>query len=184
MSSKDNNIRSALEIALERAQKLGALSAEEKQILKDEEFAAAGEALAERYLNGLPLRDIEVELGRRSGENRRAISRYLLLHLVDAIDIKHVAADETILVAIEHVSGDSGFVQTIRVLLQEYERAVEKSWQENGSALEIAKRNELKLKGISGSAVELEIETCPEWLQIRDRLDFLYQERLKQIKVL
>jgi len=182
MSSENERIKSALEIALEKAQRLGALSDEEKQRMKDEELVAAGEALVKRYLNGLSLRDIEVELRRRGEEDRRTISRHLLSRLVDGIDLEHVAGAERILAAIQHLSGDSGVVQSIRDILQEYESAMEKAWQENQSALEAAKRNELELKGISGSAVAPAIETSPEWLQIRHRLDSHYQERLEEIK--
>ena len=182
MSSDNEKLKSALEIALEKAQKLGALSEEERQGLRDEELVAAGEALAKRYLNGLHLRDIEAELGRRREEDRRIVSRHLLSSLVDKIDIEHVEDDERILAAIQHLSGDSGIVQSIRDLLREYQSATEKAWRENGSALEKAKRNELALKGISGSAVDPAIETSAEWLEIRQRLDSHYQERLDEIK--
>ncbi len=182
MSSENEKIKSALEIALEKAQKLGALSEEERQRLRDEELVAAGEALAKRYLNGLPLRDIDVELGKRREEDRQIISRNLLSSLVDKIDMEHIAGAEGILAAIQHLSGDSGVVQSMRDLLREYQSATEKAWRENGSALEAAKRNELELKGISGSAVAPAIETSPEWLQIRQRLDSHYQERLEEIK--
>ncbi|GAG17827.1 unnamed protein product, partial [marine sediment metagenome] len=108
MSGENEKIKSALEIALEKAQKLGALSEEERRRLRDEELVAAGEALAKRYLNGLPLRDIEIELGRRGGDDRRIISRNLLSRLVDKIDMEHIAGGERILAAIQHLSGDSG----------------------------------------------------------------------------
>ncbi|TET75825.1 MAG: hypothetical protein E3J42_02645 [Dehalococcoidia bacterium] len=182
MSGENERIKSALEIALEKAQKLGALSEEERQRLRDEELAAAGEALAKRYLNGLPLRDIDVELGRRGGDDRQIISRNVLSRLVDKIDMEHIAGAERILAAIQHLSGHSGVVQSIKDLLKEYESATEKAWRENRSALEAAKRNELELKGISGSAVDPAIETSPEWLQIRQRLDSHYQQRLEEIK--
>jgi len=182
MSSENERIKSALEIALEKAQKLGALSEEERRRLRDEELVAVGEALAKRYLNGLPLRDIEVELGRRREEDRQTISRNLLSRLVDRIDMEHIAGAERILAAVQHLSGDSGVVQSMRDLLQGYESAMEKAWRENRSVLEAARRNELELKGISGSAVDPAIETSPEWLQIRQRLDSHYQERLEEIK--
>ena len=157
MQSKDDEIKSALEIALERAQKLGALSAGEKQRLKDEELIASGEALAKRYLNGLPLCDVEVELGRRKEEDRQIISRHLLLRLVDTIDIKHIAGNERILAAIQHLSGNSGVVQSIRYLLEEYENAMEKARQENWSSLETAGRNELEQNGFRSGTVWIPI---------------------------
>jgi len=182
MSINDDKIKSALEIALEKAQKLGALSDEEKYRLKDEELVAAGEALAKRYLNGLPLRDIETELAGRAEGDRRMISQHLLQHLLDRSDIGHIGRDDNILAAIQHLSGDPGIVQSIRDLLQKYESAIEKAKQENLSALEAAKRNELELMGISGSAVEPAIETSREWMQVQQDLDSHYQGQLEHIK--
>ena len=182
MPGKDNEIKSALEIALEKAQRLGALSEEEKQSLKNEELAAAGEALAERYLNGLPLRDIEIELAGRAEQDRRITSHHLLNHLLDRIDMVPVERNDKILNAIQQLSGDSGIVQSIRDLIQEYESAIEKAKRENLSALETAKRNELESKGISGSAVQPALETSLEWKQIRQNLDSHYQERLEEIR--
>lgn len=182
MSSENEKIKSALEIALEKARRLGALSEEERRRLRDEELVAAGEALAKRYLNGLPLRDTELDLGRHREEDRQIISRNLLSLLVDKIDMEHIAGADRILAAIQHLSGHSGVVQSMRDLLQEYESAMEKAWREKRSALEGAKRNELELKGISGSAVDLGIETSPEWLQTRQLLDSHYHERLEEMK--
>lgn len=182
MSSNDDKIKSALEIALEKAQKLGVLSDEEKYRLKDEELVATGEALAERYLNGLPLRDVEAELAGRAEEDRRMISHHLLQHLLDRSDIGHIGRDDKILAAIQHLSGDSAIIQSIRDLLQEYEGAKEKVRQENLSALEAAKRSDLERKGIAGSAVEPATETSREWIQIQQDLDSHYQERLEYIK--
>ena len=182
MSRNDDKIKSALEIALEKAQKLGALSDEEKDRLKDEELVAAGEALAKRYLNGLPLRDVEAELAGRAEEDRRMISHHLLQHLLDRSDIGHIGRDDNILAAIQHLSGDSAIVQSIRDLHQKYESAIEKAKQENLSALEAAKRNELESMGISGSAVEPAIETSREWMQIQQDLDSHYQGQLEHIK--
>ncbi len=43
---------------------------------------------------------------------------------------------------------------------------------------------ELKLRGISGSAVEPAIETSPEWLETRQRLDATYRKRFEETKPL
>jgi hypothetical protein len=182
MPDKDDKIKSALEIALEKAQRLGALSEEEKQRLKDEELVAAGEALAERYLSGLPLRDIEIELAERAEEERHTLSHHLLQHLLDKIDIGHIGIDDRIIAAIQRLSGDPGIVQGIRDLIQEYQGSIEKARQENLRKLEAAKRNELESKGISGSAVQPVFETSPEWMRIRQNLDSHYRERFEELR--
>ena len=45
-----------------------------------------------------------------------------------------------------------------------------------------ARRKELKLKGISGSAVEPAIESSPEWLEIKQGLIASYQKRFEETK--
>lgn len=182
MSGGDEKVKSALDIALEKAQKLGSLSAEEKQRLKEEELRAVGEALGKRYLDGLPFRDVAIELKRYKDEDRHVVARYLLSFLWSMVDISDIETAESALAAIQYFSGDSDAVEGIRNLFREYQRAKEEAWRENQSALEAAKRNQLRLKGISGSAVDPGVETCPEWLEIQRRLDSHYRERLEQLK--
>jgi len=182
MSGGNDEIKSALDIALEKAQKLGALSAEEKQRLREGELVEAAEALAKRYLGGLPLRDVEAELEVRGEWDRKIVISYMLSSLVETVDIKLDGGSERVLAAIEHFSGDQDAVRSIRELLHEYQGAVEKARQENWGALESAMRKELELKGISGSAVVPAVETSSGWLQIQHRLDSHYQERLDELK--
>jgi hypothetical protein len=179
---EDDKVKSALEIALEKAQRLGALSEEEKQRLKNEEIAALGKALAERYLNGLPLRDIEVELAERAEEERLTITHHLLQSLIDKIDIVHIGTDDRIIAALQRLSGEAGLVQSIKNLIQEYHGSIEEARQEHQRKLEAAKRNELESKGISGSAVQPAFETSPEWMRIRQKLDSHYRERFEELR--
>jgi hypothetical protein len=182
MSGKDDKVKSAFEIAMERVQKLGSLSDEEKRKLKEEELGAGGKALAERYLSGLSLRDLDIELGRHAEADRSAVRCYAVSRLLEAIDLGNTQDDDRILSAIEHLSGDSGLVRVVKDILSEYHEAMERAKRENWGRLEAAKRNELALRGISGSAVEPVVETSPEWLQIRGRRYSSYQERLEDLK--
>jgi hypothetical protein len=183
MSGDDKELRSAFDIAMERAQKLGDMSVLEKQRSREEEFRAIGEALGKRYLDGLPIRDVEIEL-RRHEENRRIVIRYLLSFLLDALAPGNSEGAENILAAVQHFSGDSGAVASIRNLFNEHKKAIEQAWEEKRIKLGAAKRKELKLRGIFGSAVEPAIETSPEWFEIRRRLDASYQERFEETKTL
>ena len=55
-------IKSAWEIALEKVDKLGELSPEELKRQKEEKYALIGQALADKYLGGLDLWQLDVEL--------------------------------------------------------------------------------------------------------------------------
>jgi hypothetical protein len=182
MSDENDRIKSALEIAMEKVQKFGGLSDEEKQKMKSDELATAGSALAQRYLNGLPIRDIEMELLKHTEEDRHIISRHILSHFLDRIDIEQISQDDRILTAIEHLSGNSDIAHGIMDLHQEYTGALERVRLDNLSSLESAKREELKRRGISGSAIEPTIENSPEWIQVQQGLISSYREKLDELK--
>ena len=182
MPDEDDKIKSALDIAMERAQRLGAPSEDEKRRLKEEGLAAAGVTLAKRYFSGLPLRDIDAELARHPENESETIKRHLLSRLLDNIDIRRGAADEKVLTAIEHLTGESSMAQAIGELFQEYGSALDKAQEGKQGELAAAKLNELRLKGISGSAVETAIESSPEWLEAQQSLESQYRERFDELK--
>lgn len=182
MPDQDDRIKSALEIAMEKAQSLGALSDEEKVRLRAGELDSAAEALAQRYLSGVPLREIEAHLARHGEEELPAIRDRLLRRLLDAIVLSPGSGNDRVLAAIEHISGDAEPARAINSLLQEHEQAMEKHRLENAGALQEAKRRELEQKGISGSAVEPAIETSPDWVRARQSLDSDFEQRLQDIK--
>jgi len=182
MPNENDRIKSALEIALEKAQKLGTLSEDEKQRQKDEELVTAAETLAKRYLNGLPLKDIDLELAKHNEQERCIVRNHLLSHLLNSIDIDQAATNEKLLAAIKHLLPESELTQNISDLLHEYRTAVDRTRQDNLGKLEVEKRSELERKGISGSAVEPAIETSSEWLQIKQQLSSHYEQRLNEIK--
>jgi hypothetical protein len=180
MSGDDNELKSAFDIAMERAQKLGGLSAEDKKRLREGELSEVGQALGKRYLSGLPIRDVELELGKYK-EDRQILIRYIVAFLVDKISLTEPGDVERVLEAISHFSESPKVIEDIRGLISEYRKAVEQSRQEIQSKLGTARRKELARKGISGSAVELAIEASPEWLEVKQGLDTSYQKRLKRI---
>lgn len=183
MPSEYKELKSAFDIAMERARKLGDMSAQEKQKSREEELRAIGEVLGKRYLDGLPIRDIEIEL-RKQEENRHIVVRYLLSFFVDGLIEANFETAENILVAIQHFSGNSDAVANIRDLYNEYQKAIEKAWEGKRSKLEASRRKELKLKGISGSAVEPAIEVDSEQLELRQQLDAAYQKRFEETTTL
>jgi len=181
MSGDDRELKSAFDIAMERAQKLGGLSADDKKRLREAELSEVGQALGKRYLSGLPIRDVELELGKYK-EDRQILIRYFLAFLMDKISLTDPVDVERILEAIQHFSGSPKVIDGIRSLMNDYPAAVEQARQEIQSKLGTARRKELARKGISGSAVETAIEVSPEWLETSQHLLSEYQKRLEGIK--
>jgi hypothetical protein len=181
MSGDNKELKSAFDIAMERARRLGGLSAEEKKRLKEEELAQIGKALGERYLSGLPIRDVELELGKYK-EDRQILLRYFLAFLMDKISLTDPGDVEMILEAIRHFSKSPKAIEGIRDIIKEYQASVEQARQEIQSKLGTAGRKELARKGISGSAVEPAIEASTEWLETSQHLLSEYQKRLEGVK--
>lgn len=181
MSGDDKELKSAFDIAMERARKLGGLSAEDKKRLREGELSEVGQALGKRYLSGLPIRDVELELNKYK-EDRQILIRYFLAFLVDKISLTDPGDVERVLEAIQHFSRSPQVIDDIRGLMNEYPAAVEQARQEIQSKLGTARRKELARKGISGSAVEPAIEANPEWLETSQHLLSEYQKRLEGVK--
>ena len=178
----DEKIRSALEIALAKAEKLGVPSEEEKQEAMREKLAATGGGLAKRYLNGLPLRDLEAELAKIPDNDAEVVRRHLKSHLLDAIDLESTGHNDKSLGAIQHLFGESDTVQSIRDLVQEYAGAVESVRAKNLPALEAAKMEELRQRGISGPAIKPSVERSPAWVGLRQQLSASYEAQINEIK--
>ena len=140
MAEDNEKVKSALEIALERAQKLGSISSDEKQKLKDAKLESVGLALSRRYLKGLPVRDLETELVKYQ-DNRQTIINYLLSYLADEIDMGDPDGTNRILEAIKHFAGASA-AEKISNLLNRYRSAMKQAWQKNQRKLGAAKRRE------------------------------------------
>ncbi len=182
MSGPDDRIRSALEIALEKAQRLGSLSDEEKGRARAEELASAGEGLARRYLGGAPLKDIDADLMGRPEEEQPAVRSRLVSCLLDAIEVSSDSGNEGLLAAAERLSGNAEPARSIGGLLREHRNALEKARRDAAGTLEAAKRGELERLGISGSAVEPATWASAEWTRARQDLDSRYRQRLDEIR--
>lgn len=182
MSNHNKEIRSTLDIVMERAQRFGSLSTEESRRLKEKELMIAGEALAKRCLDGLPFREIEAEVQKRGEDDQKMIVEYLLSGLADAIDIERMGETELALAGIQNFSNYHDVVEKILSLLDEYKSALKKTWRDNLDRLKALKRRELELKGISGSSVEPLAENSSEWLDMRDELNLNYNKRLSDLK--
>jgi hypothetical protein len=187
----DEKLKSALEIALEKAEKLGAASEEEKlgaaseeekQEARREELAAIAEALARRYLNGLPLRDLEIELAKLPASDAAVVRQDLKCHLLEAIDLESPGHNDKALTAIQQVLGESETVKSIGDLLEQYAGAVESAQMQNLPALKSAKLDELRQRGICGSAVEPSVESSQAWLDLRRQLSGSYRAQIDEIK--
>ncbi len=171
-------IKSALELALEKAERLGKLSPAEIKREEEKKLTFIGKALADNYLGGTGLKQLEAELKKYSAQEKVWLDRSLLTTLVGAIEIKDYTNGERILNAISLLANSQRikeFVTEIQALLKEYKRAEhlkKKEIEEQGRAT-------LHQLGISGSAIEaINPKANPEWQQGLDQLAHPYEQSL------
>ncbi len=178
------DIKSAWELAMEKVDKLGRLSPEELRQQKEDRCRAIGEGLAERYLAGLPLRDLKVDLDKNKGEDRDLVEAAVALWLVASIELGDIDRLEKVLEALAAVSakpreGLPEIRAEIEALFAEYRQADQKRRRE----VETAARGVLHQLRISGSAIgSVNPEVVPEWKGELDLIARPYRERLSGIK--
>ena len=177
-------IKSAWELAMEKVEKLGKLSPEELQRQKAEKCGSIGQGLAEKYLSGLALRDLKLELDRHKGEERELVRAALASKLIEAIDLGDTERLSKVIEAISELNlkareGLAGVRGEIEQLFGEYREAEQKKRRE----VDAAARGVLHQLRISGSAIgSVNPEVVPEWKNELDKIAQPYRESLDDIK--
>lgn len=175
-------IKSAWELALEKVERLGKLSPEELRRQKEEKYGAIGQALADRYLGGLAMWQLKVELDKYKDEERDGVERALVSKLIQAIELGNY---ERLLKVLEGVStlerrkAPLDDFKEIEHLFEEYKAAKEEGSRETErSAKEVLHRLR-----IAGSAIEaIRPEVIPEWQESLNGLAQPYRERLVELR--
>ncbi len=178
------DIKSAWEIAMEKADKLGKLSPEELRNQRRQEIAPVGKGLADRYLGGLGLWQLKVELDRYKGAERDLVTEALISSLVQGIELGN---NERLAKAIEGISAlkeeEKPSVTEIKdqaeTLFREYREVEQKERREAEDSV----RGILHQLRISGSAIgAINPRVMPEWQQALDRFAEPYIMKLEELK--
>jgi len=176
-------IKSALEIAQEKANRLGKLSAEEKEQQERQRYRQIGQALAQKWLDSSRRPNITQELSKYEEKEREVIKQALIEHLAEVIEFTNTQGIDSTKKVIEALSSLGSELQPraeeISELVQEYEGAEQKIRQE----LESSYRETLHKLRISGSAVDaINIEVDPNWQPAHRGLVESFTPRLNDLK--
>jgi len=171
-------IKSTLELAMERTKKI-TISKEEREEIKQKESLQKVNGLFHRYREGLlSLNEILREIERMDQKTRTMTNEILLSQWIDALSLNE--EDEKLLKGIEALKGQE--MEEVRAklhhLLSQYRESREKINQEVRAQSEEILRRE----GIYGSAVEPNIEGSQPLEKELGNLDQLYGVKLKEIK--
>jgi hypothetical protein len=171
-------IKSTLELAMERTKGL-AVSEKEKEEIKQKEVLRRATGLFHRYREGhLSLNDVLKEIERMEGKTATTVKEYLLSHWIDALSLGD--DNERILKGVESLKERSiaEVKQRFDHLLSRYQR--EKDEVKGKVVAQLAEA--LKKDKIWGSAVYPKLEGSELWKKENENLNRSYQIKLDEIK--
>jgi len=174
------DIKSAWEIAQERVNRLGKLSAEEQRQQKEQECRQIAAGIVQKYLDSSESHDIAAMLDKYSGEEKRLIKLELFSLLTEAITFDSQTRAEKAAQGIVVIKPKSQpLIGRIIDLLTEYHQAGKKIKKE----VETRTKEVLHQLRISGSAIgEINIEASPQWQQNRQRFKKPLEQQVDVLK--
>lgn len=181
-----SEMKSAFEKALEKAEKLGKLSAEEMRQQKEEEYTPVGRAIADRYLGHGHSSILEEELNRYGGDEKAIVVRTALSRLEEAISLESDEIAEKAIAGVLSLKGTDRIGEIgerLTALLQEYREAKQAKYEQEKEHVERREREVLHQLRISGSAVgDINLKTSKEWARTSQELLSQFDVRLDELK--
>jgi hypothetical protein len=171
-------IKSSLELAMERTKKF-AISEKEKEEIKQKEVLQKATSLFHRYREGhTPLNEILKEIEKMEKKTATTVKELLLSQWIDALSLED--DDERILKGIESLKGRSidDAKQKFYHLLSQYQVEKEKVKEK----VKVQFTEAMRRDGIYGSAVEPKFEGNEIWKKENERLDHFYKMNLEEIR--
>jgi hypothetical protein len=171
-------IKSTLELAMERTKRF-AVSEKEKDEIKQKEALRKATSLFHRYREGhLSLNDVLKEVERMERKTATTVKKHLLSHWIDALSLDE--DNERILKGVESLKEKSiaEVKQRFDRLLSLYQKEKEKVKEK----AEVQLVEALKKDGIWGSAVEPKLEGSELWKKENEKLDQPYRMTLEEVK--
>jgi hypothetical protein len=175
-------LKSAWEIAQEKAERLGRLSQEEEQRQKEERCRESGAAITRRFLDNAHFVSPAAEVERQSQGDQALVREAVLTGLVQALDFeqKNARRAPRVLQALSELDSTlSEKVGQVRQLWQEYEGTVDRvQEQDRERAREILHRLR-----ISGSAIaDVNPAGVPQARHVAREVGRSFRPRLEELK--
>ena len=178
-------IKSAWEIAMEKAEKLGKLSEEEMKKTRRDTYGLIGGGIAKKYLSGLPIRDLHIELGKYTGDERELVMEFLFSTLAAAISLDDVEGTIKALdawLSIKQSDETGTAVNDINNLLQDYKNEIETKDESAAGEAEKDILHQLEGEGISGPAILPNLTKSSRIIQIKENIKKEYSAKLAAMK--
>jgi hypothetical protein len=175
-------IKSALEIALEKTAHVKRASDEEIRRHKEKELTSLAIGIVQKYLRGeSKLRDL-ASASERYAE-KGLMSQAIWQQLVAAVDLDSY---DSALEGLEFLAEDEEAVKKVteEVRTIDHELCLEKSNIQRILSDKIGEsvKNELALLGISGSSIDIDVESTAQWQQYLHELEARFQAKIELAK--
>lgn len=171
-------IKSTLEIVMEKTKGLR-MSESDKEKLREEALSQKAKGLCSRYLEGqIDWEALVTDLRGRDERDRSLIKRAVYHHLVESLDIS--SYNDLASRAIEALA--NGRAKEILKKVHDLTTSYFKGRQKKQKKIRPDIWAKLAKKGISGSAVEPNVNDSPEWKQMEKQLIRQYREKLGELK--
>ncbi|UCC66271.1 MAG: hypothetical protein JSW32_05145 [Deltaproteobacteria bacterium] len=172
-----SEIKSTMDLVMEKAGKLE-ITPEEREKFKKDEVKRLAQHLFNRYFLEEERKDLNALKKELDGQ-REGVKEALTELVISAYSVEESAV--TLLNGLEILLGRRGkeTVEALRELTTRYQKEREQGYQE----LEKELREELARKGISGPAVEPNLDANPRWTDFIDKLKGKYKGHLQGIFV-
>jgi hypothetical protein len=177
-----SDIKSAWEIAQEKASKLGGLSLQEREEQRQEKCNLIGAGVTEKYLSGHDIEILKDEIGKYEAADKDLVAGAAVRRLSQAIDLQYPSRLPEILQGLLLLKNNKVAKKTldeIKELFQEYATAEVREIQE----IEKAAGEILHQIRASGSAVsQINIRAKEEWQNKLDQTARPFNDRLNSLK--
>jgi hypothetical protein len=171
-------IKSALELAMEKSKKY-VISDEEREKIREKEIFRKATGLFHRYKEGhLSQSEMMREIEKVDEKVRERVKEVLFSRWTDALSFD--SDPERPLGAIESLKGRS--LNDIRKKIESLHSVYRKEIEEARQTLSLELVEALKGEGVDGEAVEPNVEGSEKWKERVEEVDRSHREKLKEIK--
>lgn len=181
-----DEMKSAFERALERAERMGKLSPEEMQQQNEARFVPAGESIAQRFFEHGHISILAEQLDKLESEGKAVATRSALSTLIGSIDLDNKDITERALEGINGLKGSDAigkFSEDIVDLFGQYAWQKKLWYEENAEDAGKEIKERMASVGIFGNAVAgINIENDDDWYRKSDELRSEFNSRLNVIK--
>jgi hypothetical protein len=170
-------IKSAIELAMEKTKQMK-LSSEEKEKIKEDEIHSKAQGLVNRFLEvDFHLKEVEKELLKYHPNQRKEMEKLMIRYLSEAIQLDR--ENDLVFDGIEAFQKEKGKTnQKIKDLLENYRERKKTEYQNAVQKIQLR----LAAHGISGSAVQPKVEGSREWEEALAQLKKPYEKQLQLFK--